>query len=79
MDRATQLREDALRYFCEKARVKYDKGQAEHGGYLVDRVTMDDIEEERIDLLFYFFSLKRKFNLLSMPIHVGSRDIEAAE
>tara|TARA_Y100000593_G_scaffold33336_1_gene65592 strand:- start:14501 stop:14740 length:240 start_codon:yes stop_codon:yes gene_type:complete len=79
MDRATQLREDALRYFCEKARAKYDKGQQEHGGYLVDRVTMDDIEEELIDLLFYFFALKRKLNLLSMPGHVGPRDTDTAE
>lgn len=60
MDKETQLREDALAWFCEKARAKYDKGQQEHGGYLVDRVQFMDMGDEIFDLVFYFYSLLQK-------------------
>ena len=58
------FKEYALSRLERLARKKYDKGQAEHGGYLVDRVELKDIEDEIIDCFFYCTALRVKMGEL---------------
>ena len=44
--------------FNKLAFKKFMQGQAEHGGCLVDKVTLDHMEEEVIDLWFYIAALR---------------------
>ena len=53
-----EIREVGIARFKELARVKYDKGQEEHGGLLDETVTIEKLEEEAIDLWFYAQSLR---------------------
>jgi len=56
----SEVREHAIARFKAKAREKYDKGQAEHQGLIVDRDLLNEIEDEAIDLVFYIFALRLK-------------------
>ena len=44
--------------FNELATAKYLAGQEEHGGCLVNKVCLDHMEEEIIDLWHYVFALR---------------------
>ena len=44
--------------FNELATAKYMAGQAEHGGNLVNKVRLENAEEEIIDLWFYIQALR---------------------
>ena len=67
---ADDIREMAVARFDKVARAKYDKGQAEHQGLIIDpqRDLIDEIEAEAIDLYFYSFAmrLRRKRALAEM-------------
>ena len=54
----SEVREHAIARFKAKAREKYDKGQAEHQGLIVDRDLLSEIEDEAIDLVFYIYALR---------------------
>ena len=60
MDKEQQLRDDAIARFSKRASAKYDKGQAVYNDYLVDRVSLDDMEDEIIDLWFYLQAFKER-------------------
>ncbi len=57
-----EIRDKAVARFNEFAPVKYDIGQAEHGGLLHETVTIQHLEEEVVDLWFYVQALKIKLN-----------------
>jgi|21_taG_2_1085346.scaffolds.fasta_scaffold352953_1 hypothetical protein len=67
MTKGEEFRDDAIAHFTNRAKYKYDKGQDEHGGYIVDRVDWDEIEDEVIDLYFYTRALREKIELLTPP------------
>tara|TARA_R110002020_G_scaffold18015_3_gene63675 strand:+ start:514 stop:813 length:300 start_codon:yes stop_codon:yes gene_type:complete len=52
------FRDLALAEFQSRAKVKYDKGQQEHGGFLPDRATIDDAIDECIDNYFYLLAVR---------------------
>jgi hypothetical protein len=58
------FRDWSLCRFQEKAKEKYDKGQDEHGGKVFDRVTIEEIEEECIDMWHFIQALRVKLNIL---------------
>ena len=62
MTKGEKLWDNSLARFAHLARKKYDAGQKEHGGYLADRVSLRDIEEELIDCWFYVQALKEKIS-----------------
>jgi len=62
---ATSFRDWSLCRFQRIAKEKYDKGQAEHGGKVFDRVTIDEIEEEVIDMWHFLQALRVKLGLLN--------------
>lgn len=57
---ANRIKQDALDAFVSKAFDKYDAGQREHGGLITDRVCLEDLEDEIIDLWFYLHALRVK-------------------
>ena len=59
-----QIRDASIARFCQLAGMKFDAGQAEHGGDLDKTVTFGHIEEECIDLWHYLQSLKRQIAAL---------------
>jgi hypothetical protein len=61
---SAKFRDECMVRFMEKARVKYDKGQKEHGGLLPLDVRMNDLEDEVIDQWFYLQAIKTKINNL---------------
>ena len=60
LEEANRIKKEALDKFSEKAFHKYDKGQKEHGGLITNRVTLEDLEDEIIDLWFYLHALRVK-------------------
>ena len=54
------FRDHAIQTFAQLARVKYNKGQEEHGGFLPARCTWEDMESEILDLWFYIYAMKSK-------------------
>ena len=52
------FRDLALAEFQSRAKVKYDRGQQEHGGFLPDRATIDDAIDECIDNYFYLVAVR---------------------
>ena len=73
-EEANRIRDDALDAFAVKAREKYDKGQKEHGGLLNERVCLDDLEDEIIDLWFYTRALREKISKLQRPTMADALD-----
>ena len=59
-EEANRIKNQAIEAFSAKAFQKYDAGQAEHGGLLTERVSLEDLEDEIIDLWFYLQALKEK-------------------
>lgn len=59
------IRDEALKRFQERAKDKYDAGQKEHGGIITDRILVDELENEVIDLWFYVQALKLKLSKMS--------------
>ena len=57
---ANIFKNTAIGTFIASAGKKYDKGQAEHGGFLVDKVTFEDIQQELIDAWFYVCAMQAK-------------------
>ncbi len=57
---ANRIKQDALDAFASKANRKYDAGQKEHGGLITERVSLEDLEDEIIDLWFYTRALREK-------------------
>ena len=57
---ANRIKQDALEAFASKANRKYDAGQKEHGGLITERVSLEDLEDEIIDLWFYLHALRVK-------------------
>lgn len=55
-----EFRDHAIQAFSQLARVKYNRGQEEHGGFLPARCTWEDIEAEVLDLWFYIYAMKSK-------------------
>jgi len=47
--------------FSALAKEKYLKGQAEHGGCLVNKVNLAHLEEEIIDLWHYVYALRLRY------------------
>ena len=60
----TSFRDWSLCRFQIKAKEKYDKGQDEHGGNVCDRITIDEIEEEVIDMWHFLQALRVKLKLV---------------
>ncbi len=60
LKKAGQFRDFALALFMTKAKKKYDKGQTEHGGFLPRDVQFLDMEDEIIDMWFYYQAMKAK-------------------
>jgi hypothetical protein len=58
------FRDFSLARFLILAREKYNKGQAEHGGKVYERVTFSEVEEEIIDMWHYVQALRVKLNKL---------------
>ncbi len=55
-----EIRDVSIEKFMLLARSKYNAGQREHGGNLVENVKFKDLEDEIIDLWFYVQSLRMK-------------------
>lgn len=55
-----EIRDRQIEKFRLLAKVKFDKGQQEHGGVLTEQVNWKDLEDEVIDLWFYVCSLREK-------------------
>lgn len=53
-----EIRDTILKPFCEKARAKYNRGQAEHGGLITDRDHLAEAEDEVIDQLFFLGAMR---------------------
>ena len=53
-----EIADKGIERFNKLSKPKFMKGQAEHGGCLVDNVTLDHMEEEIIDLWFYVAALR---------------------
>ncbi len=65
LKRSYEFRDHAIQAFTQLARVKYNKGQEEHGGFLPIRCTWEDMESEILDLWFYIYAMKAKvFNVV---------------
>lgn len=62
---SNQFRDFCMDHFVRKGRIKYDLGQAEHGGYLPADVTFNDFEDEIIDAWIYFQAMKWKMWAMS--------------
>jgi len=58
--KANEFRDACIQLFAMRAKVKYDKGQQEHGGYLPADVSFEDMEDEVIDLWMYLQAMKSK-------------------
>jgi hypothetical protein len=58
------FRDFSLARFLVLGREKYNRGQAEHGGKVFERVTFSEIEEEIIDMWHYVQALRVKLNKL---------------
>lgn len=56
------IRDEAIARFTVVAKVKFDKGQAAHGGCILDRDLVGEIENEAIDLWMYVSALRRKMD-----------------
>lgn len=73
MNTPETFRDKAIADFNVMAKAKYDKGQVEHGGFLVDRAGFDDMEEEIVDLWFYVRAMRQRLERLqSSQVTVGS-------
>ena len=59
----TQIRDRSVARFNEVAGKKFDDGVKEHGTVLTEVVTLDDAEQEVIDLWHYIQALKMKGEL----------------
>ena len=53
-----EIAEKSVDRFNRLATAKYMAGQDEHGGCLVNKVCLDHMEEEIIDLWHYVFALR---------------------
>jgi hypothetical protein len=60
----TSFRDWSLARFHTAAKIKYDKGQDEHGGKVFERVSIDEIEDEVIDMWHFVQALRVKLNIL---------------
>ena len=60
LEEANRIKNQAIDAFRSKAFQKYDAGQKEHGGLLTERVSLEDLEDEIIDLWFYLQALKER-------------------
>jgi hypothetical protein len=60
---------DIKQHFSTAVDKKYRKGQAEHGGNLWDRNTLDDIGDEAVDLVTYIYVAKERDNKLRLAVH----------
>lgn len=64
LEKSGQFRDECMERFMAKAKGKYDKGQAEHGGLLPLDVKFNDLEDEVIDQWFYLQAIKSKIQNL---------------
>ena len=55
-----EIRNTAIKRFEDISETKFNRGQREHGGSLDENVTLEDIEDEIIDMWFYTQSLRMK-------------------
>ena len=55
----------AVSRFLEVAPEKYDRGQQEHKGLIINRNLLDEIEAETIDLFFYVQALRIKLGAIN--------------
>ena len=58
------LRDYSMARFNELAAAKYDAGQEEHKGLLIERVTFNELEEELIDSWHYLQAMKLRTIML---------------
>ena len=73
MNTPETFRDKAIADFNVMAKAKYDKGQVEHGGFLVARADFDDMEEEIVDLWVYVRAMRQRLERLqSSQVTVGS-------
>ena len=56
------IRDQAIARFSVLAKAKFDEGQDSHGGCILDRDLVGEIENEAIDLWFYVSGLRRKLD-----------------
>ena len=54
--------------FCELTDVKYRKGQAEHGGNVWERRTVNDMEGEVADFFVYFKCIRDDFKRINLLV-----------
>jgi hypothetical protein len=58
-----QFRDAALKRFQSMAKAKFDIGQREHGGNIVNRILVDEAEKEVIDLWYYLQGIRYKLGI----------------
>ena len=56
-----EIAKQSVDRFSALAKKKYLKGQAEHGGCLVNKVKLADLEDEIIDLWHYVYALRLRY------------------
>ena len=74
LEEANRIRDNALDALAARAKEKYDKGQREHGGLITERVCLDDLEDEIIDLWFYVQALRTKISRIQRPTMADALD-----
>ena len=57
-----EIARQSMERFNALAYAKYMAGQTEHGGCLVDKVKLSQLEEEIIDLWHYVYALRLRLN-----------------
>ena len=69
----TKLRlRSSLTFFIHAAIAKYIRGQNEHGGNILDRDLIAEIQAEHIDMFHYLAALSEKIN--STVPHIGVKN-----
>ena len=63
------FRDWSLSRFHTCAKEKYDKGQEEHGGKVFERVSIDEIEDEVIDMWHFLQALRVKLGIIEREDH----------
>ena len=74
------MNQEQFSALMERARAKYDAGQKEHGGLLIHRDCLAELEAELIDAWFYYQAnaIKRNFALVASPELIREESIRRA-
>ena len=71
-----QIRDDAVQDWHQRAPLKYNEGQKQHGGNLDDRADLiGEAKNEAIDLWFYLCSAEKEREELLRTIHQLEKEV----